>query len=165
MTSYVVEFKGKDGEWHEELLYCNARSSQTIITNRLCAVPMTVLKAEPFSLELNDQVIARYKAVNVMGESEYSEASDVQATFALVQTVPFAPEGIPYEGPLTTTSQIHILLDEIPQDSTGGSPIISYQIDCDMNTNGQVWTTLKGYSVNDASLEFVQSGLQISVEY
>jgi hypothetical protein len=36
---------------------------------------MTVFKSEPFLLELGDEVIARYMAVNAMGQSEYSPAS------------------------------------------------------------------------------------------
>jgi hypothetical protein len=72
VTSYIIEFLSKDGEWHEQLSHCNTRTSQTIITNRLCSVPMSVFKSEPFNLELSEQVVAKYVAVNAMGQSDYS---------------------------------------------------------------------------------------------
>lgn len=79
--------------------------------------------------------------------------------------MPSAPFTVPTEGPSTTTDQIHVLIDALPESETGGSPIISYQIDTDSGTGEQEWTELKGYSSNDASLEFIETELQISVEY
>jgi hypothetical protein len=58
-----------------------------------------------------------------------------------------------------------VLIEAMPESETGGSPIISYQIDTDSGTGGLHWTELKGYSSNDASLEFIDTELEISIEY
>lgn len=129
MTSYLVELLTKAGEWLEEPVYCNARLSASIIRTRLCAVPMELLRAEPFSLEFGDEVKARVAAANIVGLSAFSESSTVNA---LIQTAPFAPLTAPREGSLTTTSEIHIVLDAVLGAQSGNSPVLSYQIDCDM---------------------------------
>jgi hypothetical protein len=88
VTSYVVELLTKSGEWLEEPVYCNARLSASIVRTRLCAVPMEILRAEPFSYEFGDEVKARVAAANVVGLSEFSDSSILNA---LIQTAPFAP--------------------------------------------------------------------------
>jgi hypothetical protein len=48
---------------------------------------------------------------------------------------------------------------------SGGSQILSYQIDYDHNTQESEWRELKGFSSNDHSLETIKDGLTISLEY
>jgi len=50
-------------------------------------------------------------------------------------------------------------------DYTGGSPITSYQIDYDKNTNAAEWEELKGFGSNDLSLSASKSGLTIALVY
>lgn len=45
---------------------------------------MSVFMSEPFNLELSDQVVAKYMAVNAIGQSDYSPPSSTQDTFALI---------------------------------------------------------------------------------
>lgn len=114
-------------------------------------------------LVLGDEIVARYAAINLMGQSEFSESSAGQVSFAQVQTVPSMPSGVATEGALTMTDQIHIMIEPVTGVASGGSSILSYQID--MSTDEIEWTELKGYSTNDDSLEWIETGLTISVVY
>lgn len=49
------------------MTYCNARADQTVIRNRLCAIPMSVLTQAPFSLTQGVKVVARISAINSIG--------------------------------------------------------------------------------------------------
>jgi len=51
---------------------------------------------------------------------------------------------------MTSTSRIHVEVDALVGTLSGGSPVLSYQIDYDKGLG--LWTELKGYSLNDASL-------------
>lgn len=164
VTKYDVELAAKDGTWHHELSYCNAQVSSSIITNRLCTIPMHVLQATPFEFELGDVIMARVSAENVIGSSEFSQASSHESS-ARIQTVPSAPSGLCTEGPQTSTSQIHILIDAVTGEASGNSPILSYHIQSDMGSAEAEWTDLKGFVTNDATLEWIETNLLISVEY
>lgn len=70
----------------------------------------------------------------------------------------------PSRGTLTGTSQIHVVVEPLSGLSAGGSNILSYQIDM-KTADSETWTELKGYTTNDASLEAISTGLQISTQY
>jgi hypothetical protein len=55
------------------------------------------------------------------------------------------------------------LLDAVLGAQAGNSPVLSYQIDYDVGVG--VWQELKGYSTNDATLEWIEPNLQISIDY
>jgi hypothetical protein len=48
---------------------------------------------------------------------------------------------------------------------TGGSPITSYQIDYDKNTNAAEWEELQGFSSNELTLSTTKTGLIIAKTY
>lgn len=75
------------------------------------------------------------------------------------------PPTTPVRGLLTSTSSIQALINPLFGDYTGGSPIISYQIDYDKSTNAAEWQELKGFSSNDISLSAIKTGLIISQPY
>jgi hypothetical protein len=79
--------------------------------------------------------------------------------------VPHKPVKGPSRGSETTTSQIHVVIEALVGNSTGGASILSYEIIYDRGSNGQEWQELKGFSSNDATLFAVRSGLIISTEY
>jgi hypothetical protein len=79
VTSYSLLIKTHDDLWVEELTYCNAVSDSTVISNRLCAIPMSVLEDEPFMLEQSSLVVAKVGATNLLGTSDYSEENSVGA--------------------------------------------------------------------------------------
>lgn len=84
---------------------------------------------------------------------------------ALIQTVPLKPSTTPSRGPQTTTSQIHVLIDPLTGNATGGAPILSYEINYDSGTSFAEWTSLKGFYSNDLSLFYIQGGLIINLPY
>lgn len=45
---------------------------------------MEIFRAEPFSLELGDEIIARVAATNEVGTSDFSLSSEGQSSFALI---------------------------------------------------------------------------------
>jgi len=57
------------------------------------------------------------------------------------------------------------LVDALTSIETGGVPIISYQIDYDMNTKNAEWIELKGFSANDLSLATTKNGLLFNSRY
>jgi len=57
------------------------------------------------------------------------------------------------------------LVNALSAIETGGAPIISYQMDSDMNTNNAEWSELKGFSANDLSLSTVKNGLLFNSRY
>lgn len=121
---------------------------------------MSLLKAAPFNLKYTDKVVTRISASNLVGSSKYSPSSEF---FALIQSEPFAPSTVATRGNLTTTSQIHVVIEALAGLSTGGATIYSYQVD--ISIDGATWIELKGYTTNDVSLEHIETGLTISTPY
>lgn len=68
----------------EETNYCDA-STATIIADKYCLVPMTVLRASPYSLSYGTLVVAEVQAYNAKGWGALSIANTVGAT---IQTEP-----------------------------------------------------------------------------
>ena len=97
--------------------------------------------------------------------SDFSALSSDYDTSAEVMDVPHKPTVGPYRGELTTTGEIHVVIDELSAEQTGGSPILSYQIDYDRGSGSVEWQELKGFSANDNSLFYVKDGLTINTEY
>jgi hypothetical protein len=55
---YQIQLLRQDGTWQEDLTYCDGSTAQ-IITDLKCLVPMSVLRAAPYSLVLGDNIVAR----------------------------------------------------------------------------------------------------------
>ena len=107
-----------------------------MISNRFCAIPISILVASPFNLVQGDPVNARVIATNFIGNSEYSESSANNILQgALIQGAPLTPIVGLFGGPMTTTSQIDIRVNGLTGVATGGAAIISYEFDYDKNTN------------------------------
>lgn len=88
---------------------------------------MSILVASPFNLVQGDPVNARVLATNLIGNSEYSESSASNILQgALVQGAPLTPTVGLFGGPMTTTSQIDIRVNELTGVATGGAAILSY---------------------------------------
>ena len=104
VTSFVVQIRQSNGNWNEEPTYCNARNDETVIANRLCAIPISALTQAPFLLKQGDIVVARVAATNLIGTSDYSSLSNTYPNNALIQGVPSKPLVGPSRGNLTTTN-------------------------------------------------------------
>ena len=72
LTSYVILVQGSSGDFFEDTTNCDG-STQTIINNNICTVPQAALQTSPFDLTWGDHVFAKVKAINVVGESAFSE--------------------------------------------------------------------------------------------
>jgi len=55
-----------------QLLYCDGRSP-AIVQKQYCLVPMSTLRASPYSLKFKDYVFAKIRAKNALGWSPYSD--------------------------------------------------------------------------------------------
>ena len=73
VLSYRLLLKQKDGSFSVESTSCDAENSQSITDSRECTVAISLLTAEPFSLEDEDHVHAKVIALNIVGESAASE--------------------------------------------------------------------------------------------
>lgn len=68
---YLIQIKQKDGSYYESA-QCDG-SNLVTISNLYCEVDMTSLTSSPISLDLDDLIIARVKAFNVIGDGAYVE--------------------------------------------------------------------------------------------
>jgi hypothetical protein len=99
VTQYDILIKKKDGTYASTST-CTG-SSNTIVTNRYCSVPMSTLRTD-YSLVLNDVVYAKVMAYNSMGWSAYTESTSLSST--TVKTEPSAPSTTVTRGASTSTS-------------------------------------------------------------
>ncbi len=72
ITAYLVEiFRPITGTFHLETVNCDG-SNPSIVSEKTCTIPLTVLKAAPFSLEVGDLIQAVVSAINVAGTGPIS---------------------------------------------------------------------------------------------
>lgn len=83
IDKYQILIQKQDGTFYEDLTYCDG-STTTVINDLKCQVPMSVLRAAPYSLVLGDDVVAKVQAHNQRGWSGYSATGQG----ATVQTEP-----------------------------------------------------------------------------
>ena len=77
---------------------------------------MITLRSAPFALVLNDQVIAKVRAYNLIGWSGYSDPTPSGGT---ITTEPAAPPNPVSEGANTDDTQLHIVWYELTGDDSG----------------------------------------------
>jgi len=104
------------------------KESEDTATNRpihLCRIDMSKMQDE-FSLNYDDPIVARVRAVNAAGlEGEWQESDDS----AKVKTKPEQMPDAPYRGASTDSNTLHVQWDAISSDqATGGSEIIYYSV-------------------------------------
>lgn len=75
IDAYKIEIISSNGvTYFEDLIHCDGTDS-TIITNLYCLIPMTTLRASPYSLILSTVVAAKISAHNSRGWSATSAAN------------------------------------------------------------------------------------------
>jgi large repetitive protein len=98
IDAYEVLVLESDGATWTAAAGCDG-TEPTVVAAASCAVPMATLRASPFALVLNDPVIAKVRAHNLLGWSlAYSPPT---VTGATIKTEPGAPPTAPTEGPGT----------------------------------------------------------------
>jgi len=85
ITSYDILIKQNDGNWSNETVYCSGLSGPIILA-RACEIPLTTLRASPFSLLFNEIVVAKVSSTNAVGTS--SGYSPENTAGALIYTEP-----------------------------------------------------------------------------
>jgi hypothetical protein len=86
VTSYKVLIRQSDNQYEEIIDYCNGADSQ-IVTDTQCTIPLSVLRANPHSLVLDDSIDVMVEAYNDYGTSGFSAVGGG----ALIHYVPDAP--------------------------------------------------------------------------
>ena len=73
ITAYLVKIycRGTD-TWHAETLNCDG-SNPSIVSAKTCTIPLTVLKAAPFSIAVLDVIQAECSAINAAGSGPESD--------------------------------------------------------------------------------------------
>ena len=116
---------------------------------------MSVLSLAPWSLSFDSEVVAQIQAVNDYGQSEISLPSTVNAR---MQTTPSQVKGLNEINSETSEIQIKFTWDPLlTLEETGGSPIISYDVQWDAGYNGIVWYHLAGYSFDFKQTTYLAS--------
>lgn len=100
-----------------------------------------VLLQEPFSYEFDDLVVARVRAYNSRGWSEYSDSNTVGVR---IQTEP-RTMSTPQRGNSTCPEMIAVSWQPISAPDNGNSAVLSYSLEYDAGTNGESWEPIMGY--------------------
>ena len=82
--AYQVKIITKDGDFIEELTYCDASNDPTLIAEKRCTIPADVLRVDPFNLNFPDEVYAKVLAINAIGPSLISDQSNGEVIQCLV---------------------------------------------------------------------------------
>jgi hypothetical protein len=86
ITGYLVTIKQKDSSFSSDIVNCDMTSS--VATS--CTVPVTVLRAAPFSLDWGDSAFAKVIATNIYGDSLES----LEGNGAYITTNPDQPTNL-----------------------------------------------------------------------
>jgi len=145
-----------DSTFSAETSYCDG-SSPTVVSNRYCDIPFATLRAAPFSLELDDLVIARVSATNSIGPGPYSIDNVSGVT---IQTEPQAPPSPPAASSFDESSAT-ITMSPLVGSQAGSSSILYYDLTWDSGTAGATFTS---YTVT-ASITVSVTGLTSGTDY
>jgi len=73
ITAYLVKILCRGtATWHVETVNCDG-SNPSIVLAKTCTIPLTVLKAAPFSIEVLDIIPAEVSAINAAGAGPASD--------------------------------------------------------------------------------------------
>jgi len=138
LTGYKILIKQNDGSFSEDTTNC-VGTDPTIMSQLYCDVPMSTLRASPYSLTYGALVVAKAYATNSIGNGGISPENSSGAT---IQTPP-TQMATPQRGASTTESSLHVTWSALssPAD-TGGAVIDSYNIQWDKGTS--TWEDLGG---------------------
>jgi hypothetical protein len=78
ITAYLIEILDSTGGWEAESTYCDGTDS-SVISALTCTVPMSVLRASPYSLGFDALVEVRASAQNSYGWGTVSGTNAVGA--------------------------------------------------------------------------------------
>jgi hypothetical protein len=151
ITGYTVLLRHNDGlSFSVDIANCDMSSS----TDVTCTIPVTALKAEPFSIDWGTGVYAKVYATNIYGDSSESEAGNG----AVILTAPSAPTDLAEN--LSDRSTTTLGFTWVAPSFIGGSIVIDYRVS--MAIAGQSFSVLDS-SVTDTA--YLASGLVSGTNY
>lgn len=120
----------------------------------------SVLRQEPYNLEYADLVVAKILSRNAIGWAEsFSAPNDVGAQ---IQVLPSTMED-PYEGVATDDTRVQVVWNELIEENTGGSAILSYNLEMMI---GGVMTEIVGQTTYYQDTSYlIQTGIQSGQSY
>lgn len=111
-------------------------SDDTLLANRFCIVPLSVLYAEPYSLVLREEIKVKIVASNFYGDSIASEVG----SGAIVWVVPDAPINLFIDQAATNAESIRFTWTEGLED--GATPVLDFNVWWDNGLGNDVYTML-----------------------
>jgi len=104
---------------------------------------MSTITSSPFSLAQNTLIQARISAINSIGTGT---PSSLNSEGTLAQLAPHKPPEMPFRHESTTKEALVVNYPTLIDNFTGGSTILSLNLQWDFGTSGAEWRTLIGES-------------------
>ena len=123
---------------------------------------MSTLRSSPFNLVKDSNVIVKYSAINILGESDLSPESGTP--YVKIATIPNNPSSAPVVLEYSEQS-ITIEMPAMTAANNGGSDITSYVLFWDNGLNGIDFTSLIGENSLNLIRTFTATGLTSGHEY
>ena len=109
-----------------------------------------MLTSSPFSLVQGTTIIVKVEPVNIIGTG----TSNQNTLGALIEVPPLKPSSVPLRiNSLSTKTAIAVSYQALTGTNTGGSPILSYELQWDQGTG--TWASLVGYNPYSTATSFV----------
>ena len=89
IESYTIVIIKHDGTYAEDLINCDGTEA-TIMTDTTCTIPISTLKAAPYSLPWGASIYVKVLATNEAGPSPYSTPGNG----AIILTIPESPQNL-----------------------------------------------------------------------
>ena len=134
ITKAYITIRQHDGvTYTADTTNCDGTIS-TVFQARVCLIPLTFLRAAPWSLVQGDYIIGRVQYENEIG------LSDISSDTASPPQMPYPPHA-PLSGPqrvtaLTSDTTMTVYFSPLTALETGGSPILSYFLEMDSTGSG-----------------------------
>jgi hypothetical protein len=126
---YTITFRQSDGITYSESLTTCDGSDALIMAQKICYIPFTTFKVDPFNLAWGSSIYAKVSATNIMGSSLTSSAGNG----ATITKIPDPPENLSSDDGISNAIVIGLNWDTPTE--TGGLEILDYRLWYDQGTN------------------------------
>lgn len=125
ITSYTIKLRQSDEITYTEAAECDGTEA-LIVSQRQCSIPITTLRAAPYSLEWGTIVYAQVSATNIKGASTASNAGS--GAGGVIADAPDIP--ISFQSTALTSASV-IGLSWSPGPTFYGLPVLDYALSYD----------------------------------
>lgn len=128
ISAYIITVRQSDGATYTvDSVNCNGAAS-TIVAQMYCTIPVTTLRATPYSLAYGSSIFAKVTAINEKGASTESNPGNG----AIIITNPDAPISLTEDTSKRTASTLGLTWAQAA--FNGGATVTDYQVS--MSTSG-----------------------------